>query len=74
MMIIIIRVRFAVDNLGTLNSSVVVFLSDLGCKISSVTGNNNETTFLFQRISMIIPRFNATLLRESFVMPDHSDS
>jgi hypothetical protein len=64
----------AVDNLGTLNSSAIVFLSDLGRRISSITGNNNETTFLFQRISVAIQRFNATLLRESFVMPDDSDS
>jgi hypothetical protein len=51
----------AVDNLGTLNSSAVVFLLDLGRRISSITGNNNETNFLFQRISVAIQRFNATL-------------
>ena len=59
----------AVDNLGTGYQQ-----SDLGRRIRSITGNNNETTFLFQRISVAIQRFNATLLRESFVMPDDSDS
>jgi hypothetical protein len=63
----------AIDNLDTLNSSAVVFLSDLGRRISSITGNNIETT-LFQRLSVAIQRFNATLLRESFVMPDDTDS
>ena len=63
----------AVDNLGSLNSLAVVLLSDLGRRISSITGNNNETTFLFQRISVAIQRFSATLLRESFAMPINSD-
>jgi hypothetical protein len=62
----------AVDNLGTLNSSAVVFLSDLGHRSSSITGNNE--TILLQRISVAIQRFNATLLRESFVMHDDSDN
>jgi hypothetical protein len=64
----------AVDNLGAMNSSAAVFLSDLGRRNSSVAGNDNETTFLFQRISVAIQRFNANRLRERFVMPDDSGS
>jgi hypothetical protein len=64
----------AVDILGTLNISAVVFLSNIGRTIGSITGNNNEITFLFLRLSVAIQRFSATLLRDSFVMPDDSYS
>jgi hypothetical protein len=37
----------AVDNIGTLNNSAVIFLLNLGRRISSIIGNDNETTFLF---------------------------
>jgi len=35
--------------------------------------NNRETSYLFQRISVLIQRFNATLLHESFADENHSD-
>ena len=67
-------IPIAVENLGTLGTSAIDLLSDLGHRIGTITGNDNETAFLFQRVSVAIQRFNATLLHESFVMPDDSDS
>jgi len=62
----------AVETLGPINLSAVNFLSDLGRKIASKTGNPYETTFLFQRISVVIQLFNSALLHDSFAQ-DNSD-
>jgi len=36
-------------------------------------GDDRETCYLFQRISVLIQRFNATLLHESFADENRSD-
>ena len=46
-------------------SERVVFFSDLGRKIASVSGDNREPSF-FQLISVIVQRFNSILLHSSF--------
>ena len=38
----------------------------LGRRISSVSGEDSEAAFLFQRISVNIQRFNSVLLHYSF--------
>ena len=63
----------AVENLGTMNASAYGFLAGLGQKISAVSGDDRETCYLFQRISVLIQRFNATLLHESFADENRSD-
>jgi len=40
----------AVENLGAFSSSSSDFISALGHKISSVSGEERETSFLFQRL------------------------
>ena len=56
----------AVENLGTTNASAYGFLAGLGQKISAISGDDRETCYnLFQRISVLIQRFNATLLHEN---------
>jgi len=50
-----------------------VFLAGLGWKISAIYGDDRETSYLFQQISVLIQRFNATLLRESFADENRSD-
>ena len=51
----------AVETLGPLNSSARLLMNDLGKKISCISG------FLFQRISVLVQRFNAVLFGESFL-------
>jgi len=63
----------AVENLGTMNASAYGFLAGLGRKISAISGDDRETSYLFQRISFLIQRFNATLLHESFTDENRSD-
>ena len=46
----------------------------LGRKISSVSGDDREGHFLFQRLSVILQRYNAVLLHESFVQSDGLDT
>ena len=56
----------AVDNLGPINASALDFISNLGQKISYVSGDDREAQFLFQRISVTIQCFNSVLLHDSF--------
>ena len=41
------------------------FLPDLGHRISALSGDSREITFSFQRVSVVVQRFNSVLLRDS---------
>jgi len=56
----------AADTLGPLNESSIAFFSELGCKIASISGDNLQPSFLFQRISITVQRFNSIMLHNSF--------
>jgi len=56
-----------------MNASAYGFLAGLGQKISATFGDDRETCYLFQRSSVLIQRFNATLLHESFADENRSD-
>jgi len=56
-----------------MNASAYGFLTGLGQKISAISGDDREIYNLFQRISVLIQRFNATLLHESFANENCSD-
>ena len=60
----------AVDNLGGLSMSITSFLSELGCRLSSVSNDSKETLYLFQRTSVVLQRFKSVLLHDSF--PDNT--
>jgi len=49
-----------------MNASAYGFLAGLGRKISAISGDDRE-------ISVLIQRFNATLLHESFADENRSD-
>jgi len=55
----------AVENLRTFSSSTLDFLVQLGRRISSQSGDVRESSYLFQRISVAIQRFNSVLLHDS---------
>jgi len=55
----------AVETLGVFNASARHLLDDLGRRISENTGEARETSFLYQRISILVQRFNAVLLHDS---------
>ena len=56
----------AFETLGSLNSSGYDFLCEVGRRLSVVSGDPRETSFLFQRLSILIQRFNSVLIHESF--------
>jgi len=47
------------------NASARHLLDDLGRRISENSGEARETSFLYQRISILVQRFNAVLLHDS---------
>ena len=49
------------------HSNITVLKSKLGRKLSTQSGDDRETSFLFERLSILIQRFNAILLLDSFV-------
>ena len=41
----------AIETLGPLNASALNFLSEVGRRLTSLSGDSRETSFLFQRLS-----------------------
>jgi len=60
----------AIETLGPLNASAVNFLSEVGRRLTFLSGDSRETSFLFQRLSMTIQRFNSALIMDSFCSTD----
>ena len=48
-------------------AEALTFLNELECRMSVVTGDMRETTFLFQRLSKANQRFNCILFKSSFI-------
>jgi len=64
----------AVENLGAFSLSTLEFLSDLGHKLSSFSGEERASSFFFnQRLSVSLQRFNSVLLHNTFVIHDVPD-
>jgi len=63
----------AIETLGVFNTSARQLLSDLGRKISESTWEIREASFLFQRCSVLVQRFNAILLHDSLPAYDCTD-
>jgi len=63
----------AVETQGPLNESARELLSDVGRKIAERSGDEHEIQFLFQRISVVVQRFNGVLLHDSFCVEDQPD-
>ena len=56
----------AIETLRPINVDGIKFLSKLGQKISELTGDPRETSFLFQRLSIIVQRCNAICFSGTF--------
>ena len=61
----------AFETLGPINQAGQDFISALGRRISTVTDDPRETSFLYQRLSISLQRFNAISLSNSFCL-DHT--
>src|SRR6218665_2378324 len=56
----------AFETLGPVNAEGAEFLSELGRRISSVSGDQRKTTFLLQRLSICVQRHNSIAFRGTF--------
>ena len=59
--------------MGVFNASAIRLLNDLDRRISSISGDIRETSHLYQRVSVLVQRFNAVLLHDSLPVPDSTD-
>ena len=59
----------AFETLGPICSSGTALLNELGRRISVVTGDARERSFLYQRLSVTIQRYNAISFRGSLSTP-----
>jgi hypothetical protein len=62
-------IPLALETLGPINSSGLALITDIGRHLTQATDEVRETTFLFQRLSVTIQRFNAVAFAGSFVDP-----
>ena len=61
------------QTLGPMNSTAATLLCDLGRRATARTNKTRETSFLFQRLSLNIERFNSVLIHESLISTGHQD-
>jgi len=54
------------------NNKVLGFLNAVGGRLAAASGDPRETAFLWQRMSVLIQRFNAILIGETFLHPDEA--
>ena len=64
----------AVETHGPFSASTVSFLVDLGRNISERMGEPLEVQFLFERINVLIQRFNSVLFHETFPVENNADT
>jgi len=62
-----------IETLGVFNASARQLVADLGRRISINTGEAREASYLFQRIFVLVQRFNAVLLHDSLLAADSTD-
>ena len=53
------------ENLAVPSASTRQLLSDLGRRLTDISGESRETSYLFQRCSVLVQRFNTVLLHDS---------
>jgi len=63
----------AVDTLGPVNTSACQLFANLGRKISPASGDDRDGAFLFQRVSLLVQRYNAVLLHDTLPATDCTD-
>ena len=59
-------VAIAIETLGPINADGVSFLTELGGRLTATSGDPRETSFLLQRISITLQRYNSIAFHGSF--------
>jgi len=56
------------------HETTISFISELGRKISEYSGDRFDSRYFFQRVIVLIQRYNSILFRETFPAEDKIDS
>jgi len=67
-------VPFAVETMGPIGNEATEFLTALGKRLTARSDDPRESMFLFQRLSVLIQRYNAVAFRGSFVDNEATDT
>ena len=67
-------VPVAVETLGPADAEVLSFLDKIGDRLSAITGDPRESSFLYQRLAVIIKRFNMVAFRGFFISETDTDA
>jgi len=51
-----------------MNTTGITFLSELSCRLMSVTGDSHETMYLFQWVSLAVQRYNSVASKGTFLV------
>src|ERR1700759_2394809 len=65
-------IPIAIESFGPMNEAASEFLTALEGRISVISEDKREASFLRQRISMALQRFNAVCFRGSFSVPENT--
>ena len=57
-----------------MDEATIYFVSDVGRKISEYSGDTFDSRYFFQRVSMLVQRYNSILFRETFPAEDEIDT
>lgn len=63
-------VPVAIETMGPMNPDGADFINGIGRRCAQQTGDQRETSFLWQRLSITLQRFNAVCFRGSFKLED----
>src|SRR6218665_3609065 len=64
----------AIETMGRYNSSALGFISEIGSRTSSITGDVREAAFLYQRLSVCIQRYNMVAFKGSFPLTPEDEA
>ena len=59
-------IPIAFETLGPINASAADFIDEIGKRSHAISGDSREKSFLWQRLSMALQRFNAVCFRGTF--------
>jgi len=68
------RLQLKLETVVVFNWSPNSLLKEIGLRISVSTGESREASSLYQRISVLVQRFNSILLHDSLPTVDCADS
>jgi len=64
-----------VETLGPFNETAYELVGDLGKRIAGLSGDDRESSFfLFQRLYVVVQRFNSILLHDNILISGLSSS